>query len=916
MSDQLVINTSTSEEVAQVVNEQRVNKKTATTFTEDNIVIGDTLNDVKDSGFAISAIPKLQGSFLDGELPEYVEADDEFKSSGKTVSDFLEPISGATEDNLTSFDASGGIEDSGISKDDIATFANTTFIDNSIATYNDLTGNFRGNILNVSDIPITDNTTVSDGSILVYDDANSVFKGSILNLDDIVSHDGSFVDGNLVSVSNATNRILEDTGLTPAQFQYHNAGMISDPSYLDNTDGTITIGSGTARFYDNTSFTGYIKEYTLTGNTFTLTDSLSQLNYIVADYNSGSPIFRLTNTLSEINGSTVLPVFTITRSGADLCRLVWNSYGLGYPEKAFKKDIELNRFGIKSGLALGETGTRNVTVASGNVYYGTKLASLDAVDTSGTDNICFFYHVAGVWTQSSITQYNNTQYDNGTGLQTLSNNKYAVNWVWRNVDEDKTTVCVVLGESNYSLAEAEESLQPEPPAVVSGVCVLIGRIIVQKNASTATLIERVSTDSFNTAGINNHNNLDSLELAGTGVTWGHIDDQSQTIYGDKTLNDDLVVSGNLTVNGDFVKHEVQEVLISDNMVSTNFGETTGVVTAGWSGLDVDRGSGDAYRFGFRESDDLFRIGTYTVTLDYGTLTGTFQFNEQVKQSTTNAVGWIQSDNGSNEMVLKIVSGTFNTTNVVTGQTSGATMTPTTVTINDDTVSVAAVQDSPVNGYFAKYNSSTNVFDTVTIASTDLSDTSNIVNYDDATKEFTGTGITSFASKVGIGTGTPLSIFSINNTTLNNFNINGQVNNSLEFFGVGTYSVLSYKQTAENINGLVISSATNDTNSSSDMTLSVREYDSSDFSTLTSKAFSFKRFTTELMTIIRNGNVGINEISPDYKLDVNGSFGFAPGSSVTPVDNGDVVFELTDNTTLTVKAKGSDGTVRSGTITLS
>src|SRR3990167_3630296 len=41
----------------------------------------------------------------------------------------------------------------------------------------------------------------------------------------------------------------------------------------------------------------------------------------------------------------------------------------------------------------------------------------------------------------------------------------------------------------------------------------------------------------------------------------------------------------------------------------------------------------------------------------------------------------------------------------------------------------------------------------------------------------------------------------------------------------------------------------------------------------------------------------------------------PGTSVTPVNNGDIVFEFTNNTTLTIKGKGSDGTVRSGTITL-
>jgi hypothetical protein len=74
-------------------------------------------------------------------------------------------------------------------------------------------------------------------------------------------------------------------------------------------------------------------------------------------------------------------------------------------------------------------------------------------------------------------------------------------------------------------------------------------------------------------------------------------------------------------------------------------------------------------------------------------------------------------------------------------------------------------------------------------------------------------------------------------------------------------------------------------------------------------------SSERMRINSSGNVGINESAPDYRLDVNGTFGFTPGASVTPVDNGDVVFELTNNTTLTVKAKGSDGVVRSGTITL-
>jgi hypothetical protein len=52
-----------------------------------------------------------------------------------------------------------------------------------------------------------------------------------------------------------------------------------------------------------------------------------------------------------------------------------------------------------------------------------------------------------------------------------------------------------------------------------------------------------------------------------------------------------------------------------------------------------------------------------------------------------------------------------------------------------------------------------------------------------------------------------------------------------------------------------------------------------------------------------------------KLQVSGSIVQSPLASVTPANNGELVFEATSNTTITVKYKGSDGTVRSGTITL-
>lgn len=48
---------------------------------------------------------------------------------------------------------------------------------------------------------------------------------------------------------------------------------------------------------------------------------------------------------------------------------------------------------------------------------------------------------------------------------------------------------------------------------------------------------------------------------------------------------------------------------------------------------------------------------------------------------------------------------------------------------------------------------------------------------------------------------------------------------------------------------------------------------------------------------------------------SGKITWAPGSSVTPATNGQITVEFTNNTTLTFKAKGSDGTVRSATLAI-
>ncbi len=66
-----------------------------------------------------------------------------------------------------------------------------------------------------------------------------------------------------------------------------------------------------------------------------------------------------------------------------------------------------------------------------------------------------------------------------------------------------------------------------------------------------------------------------------------------------------------------------------------------------------------------------------------------------------------------------------------------------------------------------------------------------------------------------------------------------------------------------------------------------------------------------------GEIAVDKgVAGDNDLEVGGNLIQTPGGDVTPSSNGDLVVEATSNTTLTFKLKGDDGTVRTGTITLS
>lgn len=74
----------------------------------------------------------------------------------------------------------------------------------------------------------------------------------------------------------------------------------------------------------------------------------------------------------------------------------------------------------------------------------------------------------------------------------------------------------------------------------------------------------------------------------------------ETINGVKTFADDVVVNGDMFINGTQFVVDTEEVSAKDNLIVINAGEVGPGVTKGVAGIRVDRGSADPYDFMFRE----------------------------------------------------------------------------------------------------------------------------------------------------------------------------------------------------------------------------------------------------------------------------------------------------------------------------
>lgn len=253
-------------------------------------------------------------------------------------------------------------------------------------------------------------------------------------------------------------------------------------------------------------------------------DGLTRFYGVV--YNAGAPIVQQRTTFNW-DKDTEIPLGSAVIFTGGIAVITPNSYKTGDADtniiQRFDAQAPATRDNSIGGLILGETGARNSTLTAGKIW--SRLSDFDsaAKNSATTPMLSAFFNGAGLTVASGLTQWDNTRYNNlGSGtLVAMGLNKYANLWFFISIDGTKWGFAYGTNEYNTLGAAANEGVPAYLNQNFFQQALLLGRLIFQQGAATASLIESAFQQIFSTTAINNHNDLSGLQDAPNAVANEH-----------------------------------------------------------------------------------------------------------------------------------------------------------------------------------------------------------------------------------------------------------------------------------------------------------------------------------------------------------------------------------------------------------
>ena len=359
--------------------------------------------------------------------------------------------------------------------------------------------------------------TYSNGSTTFTNITGGTFDvtGYYTGSTDVYVTGGTYTEG-VTTFTNNTGVTFNVTSTTT-----YAAGVISGSTGWSSTGtGQINLPNVKVALYNNANNIEPILIYDVASGT-TNSGGIPALanndtNYIVIEYNGGSPIYNVYDNDSIVNDSSVVLFMVVYRADNFIHTLEFGNQGAGLANKLNDRFIMTDRIGYESGLALGLSGSTGiVTSTAGVAWNGPNRQFLDPVNSQ--DDIFFkSFHSGGTWVYTTTGDtLNNTYYDDGTDIVLATAGKYLTNWYFRGQEINDHLYEVYSTNQYDSVALAQLSTEPALPELITSHAILLGRIIVQVNATTG-LTESAFTVPFQPTQVAYHNDLNGIQGGSAG----------------------------------------------------------------------------------------------------------------------------------------------------------------------------------------------------------------------------------------------------------------------------------------------------------------------------------------------------------------------------------------------------------------
>jgi len=287
------------------------------------------------------------------------------------------------------------------------------------------------------------------------------------------------------------------------------SGYISGGAITDGGNGTIDV-AGLSGFIKTTdSEIGEMLAFDL-AETIGLELADASTNYIYVDYNDGVPKVAATTTRSDIEINRQFPLGQVYRDGSTL-HIIRSGIQLpNFLREEHERIMAVRGFEQASGGTISEVGERYLESTAGVFYLGRNRVTTTGVDTSGAATFIRHYHSGGSWTSDTQSQICAAayQYDNGTDLANIANNRYGVFWIFICFDSD---LHVVVGRGSYKLAEAQAATLPTTPSRVSDFTILAAKVIIAQGGTNFFSVQCAFDIQFPPSAAVNHNDLGSIQ---------------------------------------------------------------------------------------------------------------------------------------------------------------------------------------------------------------------------------------------------------------------------------------------------------------------------------------------------------------------------------------------------------------------